>query len=214
MQSVYSTALSDWTVLEGSKFGYIRRKVGYSHKILVFMLVFLCWSSFMNYSSYVRIRDVALKICQRRWTIGKSGERGSGISVLVARHDDDDDNLHKILKIGVWTLVSSNKIYELENVTLTDIHLKTNRLLRSGYRFKYCSWHDGKSNLLWRDILGKAFSFILVLVYIYGDLFVFRRVIIYLAILNSFYDLFILLCSSLFCFVFLSFRFYLFIIVL
>ena len=23
--------------------------------------------------------------------IGRSGERGSGISVLVARHDDDDD---------------------------------------------------------------------------------------------------------------------------
>ena len=33
--------------------------------------------------------DVALKTCQRRWTIGKSGERGSGISVLVAWHDDD-----------------------------------------------------------------------------------------------------------------------------
>ena len=31
----------------------------------------------------------------RRWTIGKSGERGSGISVLPARHDDDDDDLHK-----------------------------------------------------------------------------------------------------------------------
>ena len=43
-----------------------------------------------TYSSYVRIRDVALKTCQRRWTIGKSGERGSGISVLVARHDDDE----------------------------------------------------------------------------------------------------------------------------
>ena len=42
-------------------------------------------------SSYVRIRDVALKTCQRRWTIGKSGERGSGISVPVGRHDDDDD---------------------------------------------------------------------------------------------------------------------------
>ena len=27
------------------------------------------------------------------WTIGKSGERGSGISVLAARHDDDDDVL-------------------------------------------------------------------------------------------------------------------------
>ena len=39
-------------------------------------------------SSYVKIRDVALKICQRRLTIGRSGERGSGISVLAARHDD------------------------------------------------------------------------------------------------------------------------------
>ena len=32
--------------------------------------------------------DVAQKTSQRRWTIGKSGERGSGISVLAA-HDDD-----------------------------------------------------------------------------------------------------------------------------
>ena len=36
--------------------------------------------------------DVALKTCQRRWTIGKSGEKGSGISVLAARCDDDDDD--------------------------------------------------------------------------------------------------------------------------
>ena len=45
-----------------------------------------------KYSSYVRIRDVALKTCQRWWTIGRSGERGSGIFVLAARHDDDDDD--------------------------------------------------------------------------------------------------------------------------
>ena len=44
-----------------------------------------------TFSSYVRIRDVVLKTCLRRWTIGKSGERRSGISVLPARHDDDDD---------------------------------------------------------------------------------------------------------------------------
>ena len=44
-----------------------------------------------TYSSYVRIRDVDLKTCRRRWTIGRSGERGLGISVLAARHDDDDD---------------------------------------------------------------------------------------------------------------------------
>ena len=42
-------------------------------------------------SSYVRIRDVVLKTYLGRWTIGRSGESGSGISVLPARYDDDDD---------------------------------------------------------------------------------------------------------------------------
>ena len=43
----------------------------------------------------MRIRVVALKTCQRRWTTGKSGERGPGISVLAARHDDDDNEGYK-----------------------------------------------------------------------------------------------------------------------
>ena len=45
-----------------------------------------------TFSNYVRIQDVALKTYQRRWTIGRSGERGSGIFMLAARHDDDDDD--------------------------------------------------------------------------------------------------------------------------
>ena len=45
-----------------------------------------------TYSSSVRIRHVALKTCHKRWMIGRSGERGSGISMLAARHDDDDDS--------------------------------------------------------------------------------------------------------------------------
>ena len=45
-----------------------------------------------TFSNYVRIRDVVLKTCLGRWTIGRSGERGSGISVLPARHDDDVDD--------------------------------------------------------------------------------------------------------------------------
>ena len=44
------------------------------------------------YISYVRIRNVSLKTCQRLWMIGRSGERDPGISVLAARHDDDDDD--------------------------------------------------------------------------------------------------------------------------
>ena len=45
-----------------------------------------------TFRSYVRLGDVALKTCLRRWMIGRSGERGSGISELAARHNDDDDD--------------------------------------------------------------------------------------------------------------------------
>ena len=45
-----------------------------------------------TFSSYVRIQVVVLKTYLGRWTIGRSGERGSGISVLPAQYDDDDDD--------------------------------------------------------------------------------------------------------------------------
>ena len=44
----------------------------------------------LTYSSYVRTQDVTQKTCRRWWTIGKSGERWSRISVLAARLDDDE----------------------------------------------------------------------------------------------------------------------------
>ncbi len=44
-----------------------------------------------THSSSVLILDVALRTCQKQWTIGRGGERGSEISVLIAQHDDDDD---------------------------------------------------------------------------------------------------------------------------
>ena len=44
-----------------------------------------------TFSSYVRIQDVVLKTYLGRWTMRRSGERGSGISVLPVRYDDDDD---------------------------------------------------------------------------------------------------------------------------
>ena len=43
-----------------------------------------------TYSSTVRIRGVTLRTCRKRWTMGRGGEKGPGISVLMARHDDDD----------------------------------------------------------------------------------------------------------------------------
>ena len=44
-----------------------------------------------TYCNSVPIRDVTLKTCRKQWTIEKGGEKGSGISVLIARHDDDND---------------------------------------------------------------------------------------------------------------------------
>ena len=44
------------------------------------------------YNSSVPKQDITLKTFQERWTIEMSGERGSRRSMLVARHDDDDDN--------------------------------------------------------------------------------------------------------------------------
>ena len=43
-----------------------------------------------KYSNSVLIQNVAQRICWKQWTIGRCDERGSGISVLIAWHDDDD----------------------------------------------------------------------------------------------------------------------------
>ena len=40
------------------------------------------------YNSFVPIQDIVLKTCRKQWTIEKGGEKGSGISVLMVRHDD------------------------------------------------------------------------------------------------------------------------------
>ena len=42
-----------------------------------------------TYSIFVPTWDIALKTCRKQWMIGRGGERGSEISVMMARHDDD-----------------------------------------------------------------------------------------------------------------------------
>ena len=44
-----------------------------------------------TYSSSVRIRGVALKTYRKRWVIRRGGKKGSGISVPMARHDDNEN---------------------------------------------------------------------------------------------------------------------------
>ena len=62
----------------------------------------------LTYSNYVRTQDVTRKTCQRRWMIGRSGERGSGISVLAAQHDDDDDDDFKQLSLTKERSLNAN----------------------------------------------------------------------------------------------------------
>ena len=45
-----------------------------------------------TYSSSVLIQVLVLKTSRKQWTIEKGGERESGISVLTAGWDDDDDD--------------------------------------------------------------------------------------------------------------------------
>ena len=70
-----------------------------------------------TFSSYVRIRDVVLKSYLGQWTIERSGERGSGISVLPARHDDDDIVLQFLIKF----LPFSKDCLEWKKIKLTAI---------------------------------------------------------------------------------------------
>ena len=72
-----------------------------------------------TFSSYVRIQAVVLKTYLGRWTIGRSGGRGSGISVLPARYDDDDESyitprLNKHIKnIQFYFFLCSSLVYLL-----------------------------------------------------------------------------------------------------
>ena len=75
-----------------------------------------------TFSSYVRIRAVVLKTCLGRWTIGGSGERGSGISVLPARYDDDDNRYWALSKL-YCTWFGTNPQSELVTTNAVTIYI-------------------------------------------------------------------------------------------
>ena len=76
-----------------------------------------------TFSNYVRIRDVVHKTCLRRWTIGKSSERGSGISVLPAQHDDDDDDGDGNITIGIlWYYSHYRYIMHIISILFTKVY--------------------------------------------------------------------------------------------
>ena len=81
-----------------------------------------------TFSSYMRIRDVALKTCQKRWMIGRSGERGSGISVLAVRHHDDDDTKKGTRWIVIFSVLAEHRM-KIKESEKRDKHLDLAREL-------------------------------------------------------------------------------------
>ena len=54
-----------------------------------------------TYSNCVRIQDVALKTSQRRWTIGRSGERGSGMMMMMMKQYRNTSFLYPVMANGI-----------------------------------------------------------------------------------------------------------------
>ena len=115
-----------------------------------------------TFSSYVRIRDVVLKTYLGRWTIGRSGERGSGISVLPARYDDDDDETVLMLN---WIVLNRTDYLHKIDLALNNlrrlIHHKTqqtkqNQTLRLSHVFLYIYiWFHIPIEIIFRNFFSR-----------------------------------------------------------
>ena len=90
-----------------------------------------------TFSSYVRIQDVVLKTYLGRWTIGRSGERGSGISVLPARYDDDD--IYIYIYIFKRKQLSDSKPVDCDEVTICITEILFTAIV--DHHFLEQAWH-------------------------------------------------------------------------
>ena len=92
-----------------------------------------------TYNSSVLIQDVALK----RWTIKKDGGRGSGRSVLMARNDDDDNEVYCDLKaqlVGAveYILTASLQRSKTSSMSVMDMTLKHLMVKLKSWNFGEC----------------------------------------------------------------------------
>ena len=99
--------------------------------------------------SSVGIRDVAMSTCQKRWTIGRSGERESVISVLAACHDDDDDDDTRIeYTVFLWILIAApTKLQLYCHWPYISQTLLVRRRRHGGY------WKKSKDEIMNEDLL-------------------------------------------------------------
>ena len=114
-----------------------------------------------TYSNSVRKRGVIPTTCRKWWTIGRGSERGSGISKLVARKDDDDvDLLYYSLKKHKKKSANNIQLVELldvqpsrlwlYNTTTTYLQIgKAINMMSMENTVKFSTWMRRLSPLSW-----------------------------------------------------------------
>ena len=92
-----------------------------------------------------------MRTCQKRWTIVRRGERGSGISELAPRHDDDDDiYIYIYIYIYICTCVCNSGSKNTRKSSISAFSypnflemLKVNvNLLNTKNYFKMKTWNE------------------------------------------------------------------------
>ena len=73
-----------------------------------------------TFSNYVRIRDVVRRTCLRRWTIGKSGERGQGYPCYQ----------HDMMMMMIWFQVFLSNVISLCNHMVSSNYFYSNVLCK------------------------------------------------------------------------------------
>ena len=137
-----------------------------------------------TFSSYVRIRDVVLKTYLGRWTIGRSGERGSGISVLPARYDDDIYNSELSWWSIRWNL---DRLFLVLLGILVLLHLVYWALLgiSLGYSVFFLLARHCSSDWLFFSNMDVFLSFLFIIKIFFADISLFLFTYFYLQIVSS-----------------------------
>ena len=115
--------------------------------------------------------------------IGRSGERGSGISVLAARHDDDDDDIYIYIyilreKVGDWNLLpvfsqkdllrnSGNKLLLIIHLSKPALHLYWKQYILYCYSVLFLSFSTAVFFSLMNQFLFSLYKYIYIYIYWY-----------------------------------------------
>ena len=121
-----------------------------------------------TYSNSVPIRDADLRTCRKQWTIEKGGERGSGISLPMARHDDNDIYIYIyrereremcvcvcVFDVSVFKVINFVKMWiQIHNIQFTLPHLQIHQVF-SQFESKTISIILGNDQI-WSKVFGQT----------------------------------------------------------